>query len=258
VTFSGSSDVNLGCGVATNSTGPEAIKVNGNPDVIASPIGAVGGVPPASSFAGTPVMIPYGPPQQDPFGYLGDPVVPANCNAELKVGTQDDITIDPGCYRGMDVKGKLTLRPGTYTIDGGTLSFGSQAEVRGTGVTFVLTSSNAVSNPSSIATWDMNGGAYMNLSAPTSGTYSGVLFYQDRRAPLTNSHINGNSSSVLDGAFYLPSHELTFNGNTGMTVQCMRLVARRVHFSGNSNVVNTCPPGAPIRGFEGIMVRLVG
>lgn len=259
VTFAGSTDINLGCGVASNSIGTEAIRVNGNPDVRATPIAAVGGVPPASDFLGTTTVIPNNTPQPDPYANLANPVVPANCSGSLDVGRHDTVTLTGDqCFTGMDIKGTLILINGTITLNGGDMSFGSQAVVTGTNVTFVLTSSNATSNPSSIGEFDMNGGATINLTAPSTGPYANILIYQDRRAPLRNAHINGNSDSIIDGAIYMPSQELTFNGNTGMVVRCMRLIARQVRFSGNSSVVNTCPSGSPNRGYTGTTVRLVG
>src|ERR1044072_374344 len=128
----------------------------------------------------------------------------------------------------MDIKGTVTLAPGVYVIDGGTLGFGSQANVTAIGVTFVLTSKTAASDPSSIADVSINGGAQLNFSAPTSGTYAGVMMYQDRRAPDGSSQINGNSASSFQGGFYFPGRQLTFNGTTGMQTQCLQLVARRV------------------------------
>ncbi len=262
VSFSGNTTSDLGCGVATNSTGPAAISVNGSPTVIASPIAAVGGVPPASRFGTGSVTLPYSPPQPDPFANLPSAdIPPANrpCRDQYSVGpNQSAPPITPGCYKGMDLKGTVTLPPGVYYIDGGELSFGAQANVTGTGVTFILTSSTASTTPSSIATLDMNGGAQLNLTAPSSGPYSGVLVYQHRSAPMTTQQINGNSSSRIDGSFYMPAAEITFNGNAGLEVQCLRLVGRRVNFSGNSNLVNTCPANSPTRGFNGLMVRLVG
>jgi Flp pilus assembly protein TadG len=258
ITFGGSADIDLGCGVATNSSASSAVQVNGNPTVRATPISAVGGLPPASRFTGDTQILPYSPVQPDPFAQISDPVLPATCQNRVSIGPNDTATLSPGCYRGMDLKGNVTLNPGVYYIDGDSLSFGSQANVSGNGVAFVLTSRNAVSNPSSIADIDMNGGATLNLTAPTTGEYAGLLFYQDRRAPFQDSHINGNSSSRLDGSFYFPGQQLTFNGNTGMLVQCLRLVARRVAFSGNSNLVNTCPANSPQRGYEGVTIRLVG
>lgn len=260
VSFAGSTNTDLGCGVATNSTGAEAISVNGNPQVTASPIAAVGGVPDPSRFSSGTVTLPYSPPQPDPFAVLPAADIPSGmtCQPALSVGPNETQTVSPGCYRGMDIKGTVTFEPGVYYIDGSTLSFGSQASVTGNGVTFVLTSSSATTSPSSIAQLDMNGGATVNLTAPNSGTFNGVLVYQHRNAPLTNQHINGNSTSHIDGAFYMPSTEITFNGNAGMEVQCLRLVGRRVNFSGNSNLTNTCPANSPTRGFDGLMVRLVG
>jgi Flp pilus assembly protein TadG len=261
VSFGGNTTTDLGCGVATNSTGPAAISVNGSPTVMASPIAAVGGVPPASRFGTGSVTLPYSPPQPDPFAGLPSADIPSSVSSpcpSVSVNPNNTTTLSPGCFSGMDIKGTVTLNPGVYYINGSTLSFGSQAHVTGTGVTFILTSTSAATSPSSIAQIDMNGGAELNLTAPSSGTYSGVLVYQHRNAPLTNQHINGNSTSRIDGAFYMPSTEITFNGNAGMAVQCLRLVGRRVNFSGNSNLVNTCPPNSPNRGFNGLMVRLVG
>ena len=261
VTFGGNTNTDLGCGVATNSTGPAAISVNGSPTILASPIAAVGGVPPASRFGSGSVTLPYSPPQPDPFASLPSAEIPpasASPCPSVSVSPNQTTTLSPGCYSGMDLKGTVTLSPGVYYIDGSSLSFGSQANVTGNGVTFILTSATAATSPSSIAQIDMNGGATLNLTAPSTGPFTGVLVYQHRNAPLTSQHINGNSSSRIDGAFYMPATELTFNGNAGMEVQCLRLVARRVNFSGNSNLTNTCPANSPTRGFNGLMVRLVG
>lgn len=257
ITFAGSSDTNIGCGVATNATGASAIQVNGNPRVTASPVAARGTVPPASRFQGTTTVISNAPVQPDPFAHLTNPTLPSTCSAAAEVKPNETETLNPGCYRGMDLKGTATLNPGIYYIDGGELSFGSQADVTGNGVVFVLTSSNAVSNPASIASLKMNGGASIKLTAPTSGIYSGLIFYQDRRAPNQSPHINGGSGSELDGAIYLPSQDVTFNGNAGMVVKCLRLVTLRVTFSGNSSTTNTCPADAVTRGFAGLTVRLV-
>ena len=51
-----------------------------------------------------------------------------------------------------------------------------------------------------------------NLSAPTSGTYDGILIYQNPSN--TNSMIfNGSGSSIIKGIFYLPTAQLTLNGS---------------------------------------------
>jgi hypothetical protein len=258
ITFSGNALVNLGCGVATNSTGSSAISFNGGPRVTASPVAARGGVPAASNFLGNTTVIPNAPAQADPFAHIPNPDISTmNCVDADTNGS----TLAPGCYNGLDFKkGPITLSPGTYYVNGGELNFGSQADVTGDGVTFVLTSKNAVSNPGSIASLKMNGGADVRLTAPAAGSgqpYPGLIIFQDRRAPDDSPHINGGSNARFDGAIYLPSQDVTFNGNSGLEVVCLRLVTRRVRFSGTTDLVNNCPANHPSRGFSGLTVRLV-
>ena len=130
--------------------------------------------------------------------------------------------------------------------------------VNGSGVTFILTYSDPVGHPDRVAQLNLNGGATLNLSAPSSGTYAGVLVYQDRRAEYGTSHINGNSTTFLRGGWYFPNRQLVFNGNSGMSTTCVQPVARRLRFSGNSNISNSCPLGSGSQAFEASFVRLVG
>lgn len=88
------------------------------------------------------------------------------------------------------------------------------------------------------------------------------MLYQDRRAvdgtdANHQSRLNGNSGSVLQGAFYLPSQQVTFNGAAGMSTNCMYLVARRVLYSGDMHISNTCPADSGGGGYAGKKVRLV-
>ena len=259
ITLWGSSTVDLGCGMATNSVSANAVAAGGSSTVSATPIAAVGGVPQSSNYAPGTVLIPYAVPQPDPFQALPDPVVSGSAqNGNVK--SNQTRTLNPGTYNGMDLKGTVTLNPGTYVIDGGDLSIGSQAKVTGTGVTIILTSKTAASNPNSIGQIKMNGGATVNLTAPSTGTYQGVLIYQDRRATLSNqsNKVNGNSASKLQGAVYVASQEVEFTGTTGLNTNCFQLVARRITWSGNSAITNVCPAGSGAQSFTGTAVRLVG
>ena len=263
ITIDGNATVNMGCGMSTNSSSTAAVTAGGSSNVYATPISAVGGLPASSHYASGTVLLPYSVPQADPFESLPEPVLPTPCSPKLSVNPTETRNVVPdstgvGCFRGMDLKGTVHFDPGVYYIDGGEFSAGSQAVISGSGVTFILTSNNATSNPGSIATIDMNGGASVNLTAPTSGTYSGVLFYQDRRALDNNDNkINGNSGSKLEGAIYMPGQSLTFNGTSGMNTECLQLVSRRVGFSGNTNITNNCPTGGS-HSFTGTRVELVG
>ena len=102
----------------------------------------------------------------------------------------------------------------------------------------------------------------MNLTASNTGTYSGLILYQDRRAindtdANHQSRLNGNSNSTFQGGFYFPSQQVTFNGTTGMQTQCLQLVARIVVYSGDMNISNNCPANSGAHAFDGKKVRLV-
>lgn len=257
ITMGGNTTVNLGCGIAANSRGSSAVTAGGSSSITATPISAVGGIPSSSNYVAPTTLLPYSMPQDDPYASLPNPVA-SSCSNKVRVQPTDVTTLSPGCYRGMDLKGTVTLSPGTYVIDGDDFSVGSQASVSGTGVTIILTSSTAASNPSSIAQADINGGATISLSAPTSGTYQGIIFYQDRRALDSGSNIfNGNSSSFYQGAIYIPSQEVSFTGTTGMSTNCLQMVGKRIDFLGNSAISNVCPSGSGSSSWIGARVKLV-
>ena len=261
ITVNGNATIAIGCGISANSRSAQAITADGSSRVTASPIMAVGGVPASAAYTSGTQILPFAPVQVDPLAHLPLPA-PTNCtNGQLSVQPGETRSIGPGdvCYDGMDIKGTLNIQPNTTVyVNGGVFDLGSQAQVSGSNVTIVLTSTNATSNPASIATVNINGGAQLNLTAPTSGSFANVLFYQDPRATLGNSiHINGNSATRLQGAFYFPRANFTFNGTTGMVTECMQVVARRLNFSGNASIGNSCSAAAAARSFRGTFVRLV-
>lgn len=271
VTIGGNATINIGCGISSNSRSSTAITATGSSSVTASPIMAVGGVPSSSNFNGSS-LVPYAPVQQDPFANLPTPS-PSSCTAPPDSQPGSSVTVSsstPGftastnsyCFNGWDIKGDVTLnfsQPTIIYINGGTLSFGAQAHVVGSNVTFVLTSTNATSDPSSIATLDMNGGADLDINAPTTGPLANVAFYEDRRAPMGRTiRYNGNSGSTINGAMYFPNSYFNYLGNAQTQATCIQLVARRLDFSGNGTIQNSCDTGSGRNNFTATYVRLVG
>ena len=87
----------------------------------------------------------------------------------------------------------------------------------------------------------------LTLSAPTSGTYLGVLFFQNRS--ITKSVASSNPNSIaggiymtLTGSLYFPTTSVSFqNSNLAMT---MAVVADTVSFlGGDQNTVLYDPTG---------------
>ncbi len=272
ITNSGNTTVTANCGMHSNSNGEPAINGQGSALITASPVSAVGNVDNRSNvFVPGTVFQPYSVAQRDPFAGLPTPSIPNSPN-NGDVRSNQTRNLTPGTYRGMDIQGTANLAPGIYYIDGRSqgnnanknlgFNVGSQGVVNGTGVTIVLTMSNPPASGTSdlVAGMSINGGARINLSAPTSGDFKGVLFYQDRRAtPLGEEvKVNGNILSSLQGAIYIPNNQVAFTGTAGMNINCMQIVGRRVVFTGNSAITNVCPANSGAAAFKGNTVRLLG
>lgn len=238
----GTADVVLdGCDVQSNSTNPNAARVQGNAEMTTGCFSAAGGI---SASAGLTLTVCDEPDEgaalsNDPYVDLPlPPFTPGDCAAGPNSTPSSTITVSPGHFCGLDFRGTVTMEPGLYIVEGGGFSAGAQADLTGTGVTIVLTGGGVV---------NMNGGAEINLSAPTednstvdSEPYEGILFYQDRDAPDDINRVNGNSDSTFEGVFYFPSQAVNFNGNNSAGPGCMLLVANTVRISGNSEFGNDC------------------
>ena len=265
ITATGSGDINLGCGMITNSISVDAAIATGAVNIDADPVAAVGGIGGDQWGTGT-TLLPFTLAQADPFQDIYPPVPSGTCPS-LTVGsnvtTHIANTTGTACFGGMSLNGTVTMDPGIYLIDAGDFSIGSGANVTCNGCVFILTSRTADTNPSSVGSVTMNGGPQLNLTAPTSGTFANILFYQDRRArslqganPISNK-INGSATSILSGAFYFPRQALDLNGTAELTINCGQFVARTVTFSGSGGIDNSCAAGYGGSSIKGLHVRLV-
>jgi Flp pilus assembly protein TadG len=262
----GSTNVNLGCGMITDSTSLSAAVATGSSSVNASPIAAVGGIPSSTHWGSGTVLQPFTIAQADPFGNVALPT-PGTCTSFPSNTPNSTVTIsNPGggvkCFNtDMNIKGTINMDPGTYVLDAGAgMSMTNTGAVLNcTGCTFIMMNSSG----GSVGTVDLEGGT-LNISAPStgctvgsSGCYDGLLFYQSRSAASDNSvKINGNNGAHIAGALYFPKADITFNGDSGMSANCMQIVAKDVKFTGNSSVTNTCT-GVDYGAFTGKKVRLV-
>jgi hypothetical protein len=158
--------------------------------------------------------------------------------------------MNPGVYcGGISFNGNFYVKfnTGAYVLAGGGISFNGNATMTGTGVTFYNTTGTG--GYKGIV---LNGNVTLNFSAPTSGSLSGILFFQDRSIPAgsAGSTVNGNSGSTIDGALYFPSTTLTYNGNSSSSGYSI-IVADKLVANGNSNVgdnYSSLANGSPIKG----------
>jgi hypothetical protein len=212
--ISGSGTLNASnCGIVDNGEFDEDV-----PDVSADTFAVSGSSNGESATCTTPGPCPTynAPATSDPLGYLTPPPVQTpTFGMVTTAGTQ---TLQPGAYSSITIgnNSTVTLNPGIYYIDGaGGVSFSGTATVRGTGVMFYFTngaSINAVGSGNQVSN--------IQLSAPTTGSYAGILMYQDPADTNTGSGttkgptLGGDDNSLFKGALYFPEDQLTFYGNT--------------------------------------------
>lgn len=265
IDISGSADLTLGCGIASNSRHARAAQIWGNATVSATGLSAVGGlqVKEGSGLAAS-ARHPNAEAQLDPFGPEGRnlqiPTTPTACtatNLQISGGTH---TLAPGRYcGGLSISGQSNVtftEGGQYIFDGGTFSINGQANVSGSGVTLFMTGSGT-----NWANMHWNGGGNVNLSAPTKASgspYAGVLIMSDPRSPASLTHtFNGNSSLLLRGALYLPNNKMLWSGSSSANTQCLQIVARAINITGNAGIPNQCTADDSVAGFATLKVRLV-
>lgn len=246
ISFTGSSGAEMqGCVVMSNSIADESVSVEGNAEVQAPCVMSVGGANVADSasleLTECSTISTGQPPVADPYKDVPYPPT-GTCTAGGGVNT-------PGCYTG-NITLNGNIASGIYIIKGGTLKINSNAVVNGTNVTFVLLDG---------ATADFNGTATINLSAPTTGTYKGLLMMGSRTSGAGGiSKFNGTPSSHLTGALYFPKQQVEYNGNFTGNGGCTQIVAATVSWGGNTHFNVNCTAAGlePIQ--AGSAVRLIG
>jgi hypothetical protein len=229
--FSGSSTSKfLGCSVMANSLANNAVTIQGTGKLETSCVYSAGGVSTTTTglklddCKSTQVGVS---PVGDPFGDLDPPEASATCQST------SGSTLQPGTYcSGLSLSGTTTLSSGVYVIEGGQFKVNANAKVTGAGVTIYLKGDARVS---------MNGTATVKLSAPTTGDYSGVLFFSDRdNSGATKNSFNGTADSLLTGAIYAASQTISFNGNFSGDEGCTQIVGLIVEWNGNANIKKDC------------------
>lgn len=210
------------CGVVDNGN----MVANGNISVKMGSIGVGGGINlPNNSNPDCTSNQPAGvcPTPVAGMPYSGDPFatkypIPSAPGAGAVSTTGGITTYTPGTFNGIHVTGNTIFTPGLYYLTGalridastnvcagGTTDFSGAPTFTCTysgGVTFFITNGADVT---------INGGSNVKMYAPRSGTYEGLLFYQD---PLDTQQmtINGTSNSFFEGAVYAPKADVDFSG----------------------------------------------
>jgi hypothetical protein len=223
-----------GCGIAVNSTNSDALTVSGGSSVTASAISVVGGDSISNGGSTTPAPTTGAAPAVDPFASLPAPTVGA-CNYTNYSPGYGTWALTPGTYCGginISNGATATFAAGTYIINGGALSLVGGTTDTGSGVMFYLTGTNAT-----YGSVNISNGANVTFSAPTSGPYTGVVFFQDRTITSSvNATFSGGVSMKITGTLYFPTTSVLFSNGSSVTNVYTAIVAKQVSFTGGTSL----------------------
>ncbi len=245
ISASGGASISMsGCTIATNSTNSSAISVTGGASMTADCVysaGGVSGTPTTTACSGAKTNQP---PVSDPYADIPQPSFSACSNPADKYSLtgSSSATISPGVYCSISSSssGVLTLTAGTYYLDGGDFKISGSGNVSATGgVTIVLGDSSGGSSCGNVS---ITGGGEIDMTAPTSGTYAGILFFRHSSCSGTGAPMSfaGNSGSTIIGAIYSPSKALNVSGGTSISGSCLQLIANEISFSGTGTIGSDC------------------
>jgi len=188
----------------------------------------------------------------DPLAYLAAPATgPCTTLPTINSGT---VQVFQGDYCAINVtgNGNVNFNPGTYVINGNgvpcnggppTTGFciNTTGTVTGAGVTFYNTNNTAVT---------IHSAGSINLTAPASGAYAGILFFQDR-SNSSGATVNGGNSPRFEGALYFPNFGATLTLNGIGTSPAIVVVAGSIVTTGGtngfSNSFSVYSTGSPIK-----------
>ena len=235
ITISGSANVNASsCDVIANSSSSSAIDMSGSAQLTTPCTVTVGQQVTTSGLTlkscSRPITGATATP--DPYASVTEPTVPLTPCLPVP---NPPTNISPGYYcSDMNISGTATFKGGTYYI-GHNLSFQG-----GSNVSLVSGSAGIMFFINKSGTTAISGWAVVNLYAQSTGPYAGILFFGDRNGNTSNNNnISGSSSSVLNGAIYYPTQQVSYTGGSA-SASCTQIIGDTITFSGSTTVNQNC------------------
>lgn len=240
------SHLKLKCGVHVNSSSNEALNLNYDSSIEATSVCVKGNYKLNGSTI-TPTPKINCPVKADPLASLAEPSYGA-CNfTDMTVQNGQTKTLNPGVYcKKLEIQNNaiVNLNPGNYFFPDAELIVNSGGKLIGSGVMLFFNNSHGFLKA--------NSGSSVQLKAPTSGTYKGIVMFQSRASSSASAHpheINSDSSTYFEGTIYVPNGRLLLNSLSTLnaTASYTALIARSMDlnsksvFMTNNNYSGTTP-----------------
>lgn len=249
--INGNATLTASCGIIVDSSASPAAIFNGGDNITSTVLDIVGTDINNGNNSISPAPVTGSKSASDPLSGLATPTIGScgsstsspysGANNQVIVNGGVSAVFNPGVYCGgiiINGSASATFNAGTYIIENGMIVNGGDT-VSGSGVTFYFQSGALT----------MNGSSHAVFSAPTTGTYAGILYFQNR-TDSTSIILNGDSTSGWQGAIYAADAGLTINGGNTSAVYT-DLVVNTLTENGNDNFTigsnySSLPGGPPI------------
>jgi hypothetical protein len=260
------------CDIYDDSSASDALTLTGSGSITAKEVGIVGNYSETGSGTISPTPVTGLSAAADPLASMAAPTIPTgSCSSSCtqSFSGSSNNTIGPGTYNSISntgsgtltltagnyiINGSLTntgsgglvLGAGNYTITGNFTTTGAGSVTIGTGLYIVggnlsLTGSGALTGAGvtfyTEGSTTLTGSGSMNLTAPTSGTYDGVLVFQ-KRGDSDAVSITGSGGDKIQGILYAPSAPATLTGSGSLNVS-LDMIADSLSVTGSGSIVDT-------------------
>ncbi|MER8722424.1 pilus assembly protein TadG-related protein [Mesorhizobium sp. M0999] len=238
------------CGIQVNSSSPEALRHVGAGKIAATKVSVVGNYQGGGYSVSPKTNQPF---LADPLVSTPEPVPPTGCDYSNQA--LSDVTIPAGrVFCGsIDFGGKIVLSPGVHYFHNAIVGISNNAKITGKEVTIFVDSKSSIIQA--------GGNGAMELSAPTSGVYTGIAIFGSRTAlpllPTISLAINKNYS--VNGTIYSPMHHLKMKGTNDkkLATGLGWIVAWQFSYNGDSSVNLDGYSGTPPKGLGDAAIALL-
>jgi hypothetical protein len=199
--------------ILVNSTDAAAVQFSNVANLVAGEIDVVGtpGVTINKGGVNGAAVKPGVTPVSDPLAAIPEPN-PATQTYYGSPNLKSNTTLQPGAYQQIQTANNIDviMAPGVYTIGwngksagGGGIQMGTGATLTGTGVMIYNLSGDSIK---------FDNAGPINLTAPTSGPYTGISFFQPRSVT-QEIHLRSLNNITMSGTFYAQTGEFDFRPN---------------------------------------------
>jgi hypothetical protein len=238
------------CGIQVNSSSPKALRHVGAGKIAATKISVVGNYQ-GGGYSVSPKT--NQPSLADPLVSTPEPVPPDGCDYSNQ--TLSDVTIPAGrVFCGsIEFGGKVVLSPGVHYFHNAIVGITNNAKITGKEVTIFVDSKSSIIQA--------GGNGAMELSAPTSGVYTGIAIFGSRTilTALPTISLATNKNYSINGTIYSPMHRLKMKGTSDkkLSTDLGWIVAWQFSYNGDSSVNLNGYSGTPPKGLGDAAIALL-